>query len=149
MLTNASKLPRAIATRLKQARVGRLATIDAESRPHLVPICFAFDGKVFYSAIDQKPKRVAPQRLARLHNIALHPQVALLIDHYEEDWRRLWFALIRGNAKLLPASAWRRRVEALRRLRTKYPQYARGMLADGAPIIQIRPQQITWWMADN
>jgi PPOX class probable F420-dependent enzyme len=147
--TNPSKLPRAIATRLKQARVGRLSTIDAESRPHLVPICFAFDGKVFYSAVDQKPKRVAPQRLARLHNIALHPQVALLIDHYEEDWGRLWFALIRGKAQLLPASARRQRAGALRRLRTKYPQYARGMLANEAPIIQIRPEQITWWTAGN
>jgi PPOX class probable F420-dependent enzyme len=143
------KLPAAIATRLKQARVARLATIDADQRPHIVPICFAFDGKVFYTAIDQKPKRTSAQRLTRLRNIRSHPRVALLIDHYEDDWSRLWYLLIRGQAKLLPASERRQRAGALRRLRAKYPQYARGMLTDEAPIICIRPQQAHWWQMNQ
>jgi PPOX class probable F420-dependent enzyme len=139
------KLPDAIARKLQQARVARLATIDAERRPHIVPICFAFDGKVFYTAIDEKPKRASPQRLTRLRNIRRRPRVALLIDHYEDDWTRLWYVLIRGEAKLLPASERRQRASALRRLRAKYPQYARGLLSDEAPIIRIRPLQTTWW----
>lgn len=110
-----------------------------------MPVCFAFDGSCFYTALDHKPKRVAPQRLARVRNIAGEPRVALLIDHYEDDWRRLWYALIRGRARLLPPSARRQRATALRRLRRKYPQYARGMLADEAPIIQIRPEHIRCW----
>ncbi len=77
----ANKLPlisTGIRAKLETARVARLATLDAKRRPHLVPICFACDGNVVYSAIDRKPKRVAPNRLARLKNIKKTPQVALL-----------------------------------------------------------------------
>jgi PPOX class probable F420-dependent enzyme len=139
------RIPATVARKLRGARVARLATTDANDRPHIVPICFAFDGKVFYTAIDQKPKRVAPERLARVRHIRLRHQVALLIDHYEDNWRRLWYVLVRGKARLLPATARYQRASALRRLRAKYPQYAGGVLASKAPIIQIQPDQITYW----
>jgi PPOX class probable F420-dependent enzyme len=130
---------------VKEARVARFATIDAKSRPHMVPICFAFDGKVFYSAIDRKPKRVAPERLARVKNLSARSDVALLVDHYEEDWTQLWFVLIQGKAKLLAQSARQERTHAIAQLRAKYVQYSQGMLADDAPIIRITPQRITSW----
>lgn len=130
---------------LKAARVARLATTDAKGRPHIVPVCFAYDGKFFYTAIDRKPKRVPPERLVRLKNIRAASNVALLIDQYEEDWSRLWYVLIRGTAKLLPQSAQRERARAIRILRAKYPQYSREMLADDAPVIRIRPRRITSW----
>jgi PPOX class probable F420-dependent enzyme len=110
-----------------------------------VPVCFAYDGKFFYTAIDQKPKRVAPERLARLRNITAVPQVALLIDKYDEDWTQLWYILIRGNAKLIPTSAHKEHAWAVRKLRAKYPQYAGRMLADDAPIIRITPKRTTSW----
>jgi len=131
--------------KLKEARVARLATVDAESRPHIVPVCFAYDGKHFYTAVDQKPKRVAPERLARLRNIRAVPRVALLIDEYDEDWTQLWYILIRGKAKLIPKSAREEQARAIRKLRAKYPQYVRGMLADDAPIIRITPERTTSW----
>jgi len=130
---------------LKRARVARLATLDAKSRPHIVPVCFAYDGKLFYTAIDQKPKRVTPERLARLRNIRAIPQVALLIDEYDEDWTKLCYVLIRGKAKLIPKSAHKEHARAIRKLRAKYPQYAQGMLADDAPVIRITPERITSW----
>jgi PPOX class probable F420-dependent enzyme len=130
---------------LKEARVARLATLDPRSRPHIVPVCFAYDGKLFYTAIDQKPKRVPPQRLARLRNIQAVPRVALLIDQYDEDWTQLWYVLIRGKAKLIPEAAHKERTRAIRKLRAKYPQYVRGMLSDDAPIIRITPERITSW----
>ena len=133
--------------RLRQARVARFASIDADERPHVVPICFVFDGRFFYTAIDQKPKRTSPERLTRLRNIRTRPRVALLIDHYEDDWKQLWYALIRGKARLLTPSQRRERAGALRRVRRKYPQYERGMLADDAPIIRIQPDRTTWWSA--
>ena len=135
----------AIQAKLEDARVARLATLDAEFGPHIVPICFAYDGKVFYTAVDRKPKRVAPERLARLRHIRAVPQVALLIDKYREDWGRLWYVLVLGKAKLIPKSAREERAEAIRRLRAKYPQYAAGMLADDAPIIRITPERIISW----
>jgi PPOX class probable F420-dependent enzyme len=130
---------------LKEARVARLATLDLKNRPHIVPVCFAYDGKLFYTAIDQKPKRVTPERLARLRNIRAVPRVALLIDEYGEDWTQLWYILIRGTAKLIPKSAHKEHALAIRKLRAKYPQYAQGMLTDDAPIIRITPERTTSW----
>jgi PPOX class probable F420-dependent enzyme len=139
------KISAAVHKILKEARVARLATLDAKSRPYLVPVCFAYDGQRFYTAIDQKPKRVPPERLARLRNIQAVPRVALLIDDYYDDWTRLWYVLIHGNAKLLPESAHKEQACAIRELRAKYVQYARGMLADDAAIIRITPERITPW----
>jgi len=110
-----------------------------------VPVCFLYDGSVFYTAVDKKPKRLAPERLARVRHIRAMPQVALLIDEYYEEWRRLWFVLVRGTAELIPKSATKERARVTRQLRKKYPQYAAGMLADDAPIIRITPKQIAFW----
>jgi len=120
-------------------------TIGARGVPHAVPVCFVYDGRFFYSAIDRKPKRVAPGKLARLRNIARKPQVALLIDHYEENWKRLWFILIRGEAKLVPDSSGQERAAAISALKEKYPQYAAGMLTDDAPLIRISPEKVSHW----
>ncbi|HYT22357.1 MAG TPA: TIGR03668 family PPOX class F420-dependent oxidoreductase [Candidatus Polarisedimenticolia bacterium] len=135
----------AIRTKLKEARVARFATLDAESTPHVVPVCFVYDGSVFYTAIDKKPKRSAPERLARVRNIKVMSRVALLVDEYYEEWTQLWYVLVRGTAKLIPKSATRERAKAIRQLRKKYPQYARGMLPDDAPIIRITPERIAFW----
>src|SRR5690242_13121728 len=121
------KLPRTIRAKIEDARVARLATLDSRHRPHIVPVCFAFDGKVFYTAMDQKPKRVTPERLTRVRNILAVPHVALLIDQYDEDWTKLWYILIRGKAKLLPRGH-KKRAWAIRKLRAKYPQYTGRML---------------------
>ena len=129
--------------KLALARVARLATLDADRRPHLVPICFACRGSIFYSAIDRKPKRVAANRLARLKNINKTRDVALLVDHYDEDWTRLWYVLVRGEAELV--SARDELKAAIACLRAKYPQYTREMLADDAPVLRITPQRITVW----
>ena len=139
------KISGAVRKKLKEARVARLATLDAKNRPHIVPVCFAFDGNLFYTAIDQKPKRVTGERLARLRNIRAVPRVALLIDEYDDDWTQLWYILIRGNAKLVPKLAHKERARAIRKLRAKYPQYARGMLADDPSIIRITPERTVSW----
>jgi PPOX class probable F420-dependent enzyme len=139
------KISGAVQKILKKARVARLATLDEKNRPHIVPICFAYEGTLFYTAVDQKPKRVTPERLARLRNIRAEPHVALLIDEYDEDWTELWYILVRGKAQLIPKSMQKEHAWAIRKLRAKYPQYARGMLADDAPIIRITPELTTSW----
>jgi coenzyme F420-0:L-glutamate ligase / coenzyme F420-1:gamma-L-glutamate ligase len=80
-----------------------------------------------------------------LRNILEVPQVALLIDKYDEDWTQLWYVLIRGKAKLLPMRGHKERTWALRKLRAKYPQYAGRMLPNDAPIIRITPDRTTFW----
>jgi PPOX class probable F420-dependent enzyme len=145
MSNQRQKISGAVRKILKEARVARLATLDVKSGPHIVPVCFVYDGKFFYTAIDQKPKRVTPERLARLRNIRAVPRVALLIDEYDEDWTQLWYILIRGKAKLIPESAHKEHTRAIRKLRAKYPQYVQGMLADDALIIRITPDRIIAW----
>jgi PPOX class probable F420-dependent enzyme len=135
----------AIQAKLQEARVARLATLDADCGPHIVPVCFVYDGKVFYSAVDRKPKRVAPERLARLRHITASPQIALIVDEYHEDWEQLWYILVRGKAQLIPKSAHQERAQAIRQLRAKYPQYAAAMLPDDSPVIRITPERITSW----
>ena len=130
-----------IHAKLELARIARLATVNAEQRPNVIPICFVWDGSVFYSAIDRKPKRVAPTRLVRLKNINEMPHVALLIDQYDEDWTRLWYVLVRAEAELISAPVERKR--AIQHLRAKYPHYDTSILADDAPILRITPADST------
>ena len=79
-------------------RVARLATADAVGRPTVIPICYVFDGASFFSAIDQKPKRVGPEELHRIRNIRINPNVALVIDDYSENWSQLVYVLVHGVA---------------------------------------------------
>jgi PPOX class probable F420-dependent enzyme len=105
--------------RLTGARVARLATTDPDGRPHLVPIVFALDGDTLYSAVDRKPKRST--KLRRIENARARPDVTVLIDHYEDDWRRLWWIRLRGRARVLDEGTEHDR--ALELLKGKYPQY--------------------------
>ena len=129
---------------IRSARVAHLATADRAGQPHVVPICFACDGKYFYSPIDEKPKRTAPAKLKRLRNIEENPQVSLVIDHYEEDWSKLAYVLITGNARTMQRGQRHRR--AIELLRKKYPQYRR-MAIDTRPMIVLMAKRITVWLA--
>ncbi|KLL11112.1 MULTISPECIES: TIGR03668 family PPOX class F420-dependent oxidoreductase [Protofrankia] len=87
--------------RFAAARVARLATVDAAGQPHLVPVTFALQDNAIVTAVDHKPKRSTALR--RLANIAANPRVALIADHYDEDWRTLWWARADGLARVIPA----------------------------------------------
>jgi PPOX class probable F420-dependent enzyme len=105
--------------RFARARVASLATADASGRPHLVPVVFAVEGERVYSVVDAKPKRTSALR--RLENVRANPAVALLVDHYEEDWSALWWVRAEGVARVLAPDE----TEALRAvalLRERYPQ---------------------------
>jgi PPOX class probable F420-dependent enzyme len=136
------QLSRSQAQLLAAAPIGRLATADAAGVPHVIPVCYAFDGQIIYSVLDQKPKRAALARLKRVRNIQANPQVALVVDHYEADWQRLWYILLTGRAELLLEED--ERVEAIRLLRQKYPQYL-DMLIDDNPVIKITPARVVSW----
>ena len=88
--------------RFAAARVARLGTVGPDGAPHLVPVVFAVVGDVVWSAVDDKPK--STRALRRLANIAAHPRVTLLVDHYEDDWTRLWWVRADGTARVLDAA---------------------------------------------
>ena len=111
----------ALARRVAEARVARLATIDPDGRPHLVPFCFALTGEVLYSAVDRKPKR--SRDLRRLRNLRERGWATVLVDHYEEDWTALWWVRMRCRARVLEGGD--EAAAALALLSEKYPQYRR------------------------
>lgn len=108
--------------RFGAARVARLATVDARQRPHIVPVCFALAGDAIVSVVDDKPKTTTALR--RLDNARVQPAVSLLVDEYHDDWTRLWWVRVDGNARVvtpdLDASAHARAIE---QLAAKYEQY--------------------------
>ena len=126
---------------LTTARVGRLATLAPDGRLHLVPICFALEGDVLYSAVDEKPKR--PRRLQRIENVRAQPDVAVLVDHYEEDWSRLWWVRLRGRGRVVERG---REFElALRLLAEKYDQYRQR--PPPGPVLAIEIDEWRGWSA--
>lgn len=125
--------------RLTGAEVGRLATVNDASGPHLVPCCFALDGEVVYSAVDHKPKSTTALR--RLANLRANPAASLLVDHYDgTDWSALWWIRVDGKGRVIDDPAERDRAVAA--LVAKYPQYAAHPPA--GPAIAI---EITTWRA--
>jgi len=127
---------------IRFARVAHLATADRKGVPHVIPICFALDRKTLYSPIDEKPKKVSPLRLRRIKNIVENPHVSVVVDRYDENWRKLAYVLIRGKARVLLRGQKHRRAVLL--LRRKYPQY-RKMAIHERPIIRITVTRWTSW----
>lgn len=119
--------------RFEEARVAHLATVGADGAPHLVPITFALDGDVIYTAVDAKPKRGTPLR--RFENAAANPRVSILVDAYEPDWTRLWWARADGSASVVADGD--RLERAFQLLRARYPQYARVALTGPAMVIAV------------
>jgi PPOX class probable F420-dependent enzyme len=126
---------------VEHRRVGHLATADASGAPHAVPVCFVVSEEAVYVTIDQKPKG-DPRALKRLRNIAANPSAALVVDHYDEDWSRLGWVMLRGSAEILDSGPEHDMAQQL--LRVRYPQYRRMELAD-LPVIAIRIERATSW----
>jgi PPOX class probable F420-dependent enzyme len=125
-------------------RVGHLATADVAGVPHNVPLCFWFDGARFYFAIDEKPKRARALALVRMRNIAANPNVALVVDHYEEHWANLAYVLVRGLAAVVEDRE--EYLLALRSLRDKYPQYrAMALSIESNPVVRIDATRVHVW----
>jgi PPOX class probable F420-dependent enzyme len=125
--------------RLASVPVLHLATTDEEGRPHIVVTTFAVDGDRLYTAVDAKPKRT--RDLKRLRNIGANPSVAVLADHYEDEWTRLWWVRADATAEILEDAAAMARPIAL--LRERYPQY-RDSPPEG-PVIAITVERWTGW----
>lgn len=136
-------LTEAESTFVRQQRVARLGTLNTQGPPHLVPVCYAFDGQRFYTPLDEKPKRVSPSKLRRVRNIQARPDVTLLIDHYEDDWSRLGYILIYCHAELI-SPEHEAHAHALQLLRLRYMQY-RTMHLEQQPVIMLTPTDVSIW----
>jgi PPOX class probable F420-dependent enzyme len=133
--------PEEARARFTAARVARLATADAAGVPHLVPVVFAVDGDLVYSAVDAKPKRTTALR--RLANVRVNPHVALLVDQYDDaDWAALWWVRADGEGHVVEAGEPEAR-HAVRLLVARYTQY-RGTPPAG-PVLVVRVTRWSGW----
>jgi PPOX class probable F420-dependent enzyme len=127
--------------RFDDSPVARLATVRADGVPHIVPVTFARAGDTIVTAVDGKPKRGTPLR--RFENVAANPRVSILVDAYDADWTRLWWARADGRATVLADGAELER--ALAALRGRYPQYATVALT--GPVMLIAVDRWSGWSA--
>ena len=123
--------------RPEDARVARLATVAPDGRPHVLPICFVIDGDTLYTAVDEKPKRT--RALQRLRDIEANPAVEIVIDHYEDDWTKLWWVRLRGRARIVEDE------RALALLAGKYGQYRQA--PPQGPVIAVTIEERREWSA--
>jgi PPOX class probable F420-dependent enzyme len=130
--------PADVLERFAGARVARLATISADG-PRLVPVTFAWHRGTAVWAVDRvKPKR--PGKLRRERDLERDPRVALLVDHYAEDWAELWWVELRGTAAVLEGPAAEAALDALAE---RYPPY-RDQRPPG-PVVAVTPDRWAWW----
>jgi PPOX class probable F420-dependent enzyme len=120
--------------------VGRLATADGRGAPHVVPVCFALADDALYITIDEKPKSGRP--LKRLRNMTENPSVAFVADHYDQDWSRLGWVMLRGRAEILADGPEHDAAQEM--LRERYAQYRTMRLAE-LPVIALRIDRVTSW----
>ena len=139
-----------IKTKINNARVARLATVDLERMPHIIPVVFVLDNdhNCYFIPIDEKTKRARPENLKRVKNIQENSNVALLIDEYNEDWTKLYFIMIQGKASILGGKKLEQNEmllleKAHKLLRNKYPQYQN--IGVGEYLIMIMPQKVIVW----
>lgn len=141
---------------LAMARTATLSTIAPDGRPRLVPCCFAIGfeggGLVIDTPLDAKPKTTAdPMRLARVQDVRRDARVTLLVDRWDEDWSRLAWVRVEGNARLLLPWAPRdapAHASAVGALRGRYPQYREQRL-ETLPVIRVVPSRIVGWSASE
>ena len=121
--------------------MARLATVGAGGRPHVVPICFALFGDTLYFAVDSKPKRT--RDLQRIRNLAARPAVAILVDHYSDDWSELWWVRADGSAHVVgdPVEADR----AIGLLTARYPAYT--LARPAGPVVAVAIERLSGWSA--
>jgi PPOX class probable F420-dependent enzyme len=125
---------------LCEARVARLALLDEEDLPRVLPVTFAVLEGGVWSAIDRKPKRAAePARVRRLRR---RPEAALVVDRYDDDWSRLAWVELRGRVSIVPAAD---AAPALAALTAKYPQYADE--PPPGPLLRLAVERATCWNA--
>jgi len=125
---------------LEGARVARLAFVDEDERPRVLPVTFAVAGELVWSAIDEKPKRTAEP--ARLRYLQRKPEAALLVDVYDDDWSRLAWVQLLGRIDVVPIDS---APDAVATLAAKYEQYARR--TPPGPLLRLTVERRLHWRA--
>jgi len=137
------KLNQKTRTLISRAKVARLATVDQKLYPYVVPVVFVFHENSFFIPLDEKTKTVNPKNLKRVKNIEKNPNVTLLIDKYQNDWKKLFFLMIYGKAKVIDEKNGKIMDKIHKLLVSKYPQYKK--IGIGNSCIKIEPTKVRFW----
>jgi PPOX class probable F420-dependent enzyme len=129
--------------RFAASPVARLSTVRPDGGPHVVPIVFALDGDTVFSAVDAKPKRST--HLQRLANVRAEARCALLVDHYDDDWRRLWWVRADGTGEVIDVPPVGH--PGIQALVQRFPQY-RDEPPSG-PLLVVTVQRWTGWTSTS
>ncbi len=137
------KLNQKTMTLIKGAKVARLATVDQKSHPYVVPVVFVFHENSFFIPLDEKVKTVNARKLKRVKNIEKNPNVTLLIDKYQNNWKKLFYLMIHGKATITDCKNSKSMDKIHKLLISKYPQYKK--IGVGNSCITINPTKVTYW----
>jgi len=136
------KLNQKTLTLIKRAKVARLGTVDQKLYPYVVPIVFVFHENSFFIPLDEKKKTVNSKNLKRVKNIEKNPNVTLLIDRYQNNWKKLFFLMIHGKATVINGNS--KLMDKIHKLLiSKYPQYKK--IGIGNSCIKIEPTKVRFW----
>jgi PPOX class probable F420-dependent enzyme len=141
-------MDRKILDLITSARIGHLATASSNLQPYLTPVVFVIEQKSIFIPLDDKPKTATIKQLKRVKNITENPRVSFLVDHYEEDWKMLWFVMLIGHATLLGQKGkYETTNDEIIRIRSmlveKYTQYTK--IGIGKLYIKIRIDRTVYW----
>jgi PPOX class probable F420-dependent enzyme len=137
-----ASLPTWAAGLLAHARVARLGLLDEEGHPRVLPVTFALTEGRIWSAVDEKPKRVPGEDLARLRFLRRDPRVALTVDRYSDDWGELAWVQVLGRITIVESDEG---AVGLGALVSKYPQYEGA--APPGPVLKLEPTRCLCWRA--
>jgi PPOX class probable F420-dependent enzyme len=127
---------------LETSRSAHLGLLDDRDRPRVLPVTFALSGGALWSAVDDKPKRVPPERLARVRFLRRRPEAALTVDAYDDDdWTRLAWVQALGTVAVVDADA-----AALAALQAKYAPYRER--PPGGPLLRLEVERALCWRAN-
>jgi PPOX class probable F420-dependent enzyme len=108
----------------------------------VLPVTFAVVGANLWSAVDEKPKRVPGEELARVRWLRERPASTLAVDHYSDDWSRLAWVQVIGETSIVEIA---NRQPVLEALSARYPPYRDR--PPGGPLLRLTPNRCVWWRA--
>jgi PPOX class probable F420-dependent enzyme len=131
---------------IEAERIARLAFVDDDDQPRVLPVTFAVARDAVWSAIDEKPKRTAEP--ARLRYLRRRPEAALLVDVYDDDWSRLAWVQLLGRIEIVPVDSAEDAVttqNAIAALAAKYQPYA--LRTPPGPLLRMEVTRTLHWRA--
>ncbi len=134
------RLKKTVAQLIERERVCRVATVNEDGMPHLVPVCAVVaDGRIYFGSGNDARK---------VKNLETNPRAAVTVDLYSDDWAHLKGVMVQGTATLIARGPRFRKIRAL--LYRKYPPYATDAAIEESDsvVVEVTPTAVFSWGLD-